>query len=1000
MKAEELSHYGPSICVKFHGDYVVAGYGVYIHVYEVKSGKLVNQSQIFHKNKVHGLAIQKGLILAYGARSVSIVPWERVLKYSDNCGLEKMCPEWIISAEFSFNRSSVFLLTSYNKVLCCDLELTVKSTKAVFGERAILYSGTITVHNDDKVMVNAGTVMDGIFVWDLFSEQTQHHFTDHEGSIFYVTASDDGKFLASCSDDRSIKLWDLSSGKLVSTGWGHAARIWNLQFFGENCDKLISVSEDCTCRVWDVCQQGEDLQQMDIFEVHLSKNVWGVDVDSERMIAVTSGNDGRIKLTDLLLKSRSGDESELFSMDDIRSHGIDLQSNEIVKGFYWLEFGLVVMTSEGRVLQYNQETLKWSSLLIDRKFARYSTTSGVQEFEIVIFAGGDCDLLILKFSKDGELLKRKSSHVEALSKSTMCLVDHEGENFIVALQSPNEREPLYCVKFNGESLEEEAHFCFAKPANFNSSSILYHRNFLILGSRYSTLVVFDLQHSNSPPMILNRILPGDAITSIRFVEATIDGHSLFSVTDRDGYYCFVSLELGGMGSDIVLVNKTSKGFLEGAYYDERGDYITYGFRSNTFGIYNETKQFDITSVLCGGSHRQWKFLPNFGSEEFVLIYVKASCINLRRFHKSVTSIALRNGLHGREIRDLTICPNKYGDNDHIFCSGAEDTTIKLNRLEGVTGMTKTVWTLRKHTSGLQRCKFVSDEYMISSAAREELYLWKVSTMYDSNPYIKILATLPPSTEIPDLRIMDFDVKFIEGTNDFLLVTVYSDSAIKVWFYGQKSEKFTLLGEGKYETCCLLNISLVVLADRLVIVVSPTDGHLVIWDLTDSTPVYVKDQKVYWKPTDFSTPLQLPFYLMRLHVHSAGIKTLQVRVLSANAFLVYTGGDDNAVAISEFVTQRGKSGIVGRVLDCQTAGAASTITSVNLLNNGANLITASVDQKLRYYNVSGNSLALKDVLYTTNADTGCVDVTPSATNGSIVLVAGVGFSAWHLDHEDS
>lgn len=780
-------------------------------------------------NKVHGIAIKNEKVLVYGSRSVSFLPLTFLVENADNTNLEKLCDEWVVSGEHSADGSTLYLLTSYNKVLCCDHSFNVLKRKAVFGERSILYSGTITVYSQDKVHINAGTVMDGVIVWDLESEQNLHHFTDHEGAIFFVTASKNGKYAASCSDDRSIKLWDLKSGQLLSTAWGHTARIWNLLFF-DNDSKVISVSEDCTCRVWDISEDNT-LSQASVHEGHLLKSVWGLDVDNERMIAATSGNDGRIKLTDLKAKSRVGDETMSSSLEDIEAAGVAMKPKEIIKGFHWFKFGLIAMTSEGQVLKFEQSSKKWSSILNDSTFSNYSITAGLQELNLIVFCSSQCDLLVIKFNDDGtEILQKEYVHIKELSKTTNCLVDVSGTQVFIALESPNPKDPVFCLQINGESLSVEKADALEKPTNFVISCILFHNGYLLMGSRFSTIAVFDLSDSNKAPVVLRRLLPGDTITSIKFVEEATEG-SLFSVTDRDGHYCFLSLQLGTEKHEIVLQNNISKGFLEGAYFDEFGDFITFGFKSNIFFVFNETKQYEIMSELCGGAHRHWRLIHNSTSADLILIYVKASCIHVRKLHKGTTPHVLRNGIHGREIRDLSIRKTPYLSNKYLFCSASEDTTVKLNALNKDTGDCNTIWTFRKHTSGLQRCKFLNNNLMITSAAREELFLWKLTDRYASNPYMKILCVLPSSSDHPDLRIMDFDFKFVDGCDDFLLTTVYSDSSIKVWYYSHHKNEFRLVASDRYQTCCILNVAFIALKHHLMLLVSPTDGHLVCWDVT-------------------------------------------------------------------------------------------------------------------------------------------------------------------------
>lgn len=1002
-KMDEYTHIGPALCVKFHKDSLLTCYGPYLQEYDYKHNELMNKCKLFNRNKIHGICISsEGKICAYGGSSISILKLEDINQRREYLSNELVLDENITAIEFSKDGSKLYILTNYNKVLITDLTGKVVEEKKLVGERSILYSGSIKVISESEVQINAGTVMGGAIVWDLYKEELIHNLTGHEGSIFYIQSSEHNKLIASCSDDRSIRLWDRETGKELSIGWSHTARIWNLKFFN-NDENLVSVSEDCTCRVWNIIPNdisGYELQISNIFEGHLLKNVWGVDVNDEKRIIATSGNDGRINVIDLNTDTNSGDEVIGYEIADIeKAAGISFEKDEIIKGFYWFKFGLVCITSQGRVLAFQTETKQWRQCLLDSRFASYSITNGIYESNIVFFTNNKCDILAMKFSIDGSEVKVTKQYKEdSLSKLSNSLAISAGYH-ILLLESPNPTDKLCFWSFD-DNLEIKKREAFEKPANIVSSCFEIYDSYYLVGSRFSSIAVFDTKKENNNSTVLKNLTSGDTITSIQLSDLGPMFEPIFAITNRDGYYKFIKCDFKNLGNDgfyeVLHSNKITKGFLEGSYLDSRLNFITYGFKSSLFYIYDETECLEIASEVCGGAHRQWHFCKE-NVEDLVLTYIKASKLFIRHFKKSIYPHVLEPGLHGREIRDVTIMPDNKDFKGYFFCTGSEDTTIKLSYYDPNSRKIKTYWTERRHVSGLQKCRAISNSMVISSSAREELFLWKVN--YNRiRPYMMCKQVLPTSNDNPDLRIMDFSVSFVNSNEqDFLLSTVYSDSMIKLWYYSSEANTFTLLVSGLYKTCCLLGTELLTVKDNLLLLASATDGHLFGYNVTDQVlkaGFSIENNKIYMKSslnTDSSVSLSNE-RIFDVIAHQSGIKTMTLLQESDKKFRIFTGGDDNALALTSVQCNPDMS-FVAAVKSTIAKAAASTITGTALcsIDNHERLVSCSVDQIVRVWSFECDELKLESEKYTTIADTGCIDTIEDKEGKANIVIGGVGLS---------
>jgi eukaryotic-like serine/threonine-protein kinase len=87
-------------------------------------------------------------------------------------------------------------------------------------------------------------------LYDPSSGQLIRSFAGHSGDVTALAFSPDSVLLASGSSDKTIKLWSVSDGRLARTLSGHGDTVSSLAFYPDG-GEIVSGSIDRTIRVWD-----------------------------------------------------------------------------------------------------------------------------------------------------------------------------------------------------------------------------------------------------------------------------------------------------------------------------------------------------------------------------------------------------------------------------------------------------------------------------------------------------------------------------------------------------------------------------------------------------------------------------------------------------------------------------------------------------------------------------------------------------------------------------
>ncbi len=77
----------------------------------------------------------------------------------------------------------------------------------------------------------------------------------HKGGVA-ARFSPDGKRIASCSEDKTIKIWDATTGAELMTLSGHGDSIWSMSYSPDG-KRIVSGGGDKTIKIWDTATGAE-----------------------------------------------------------------------------------------------------------------------------------------------------------------------------------------------------------------------------------------------------------------------------------------------------------------------------------------------------------------------------------------------------------------------------------------------------------------------------------------------------------------------------------------------------------------------------------------------------------------------------------------------------------------------------------------------------------------------------------------------------------------------
>jgi WD40 repeat protein len=208
-------------------------------------------------------ASNDGKWVATGSDDGTVALWavsDRGLSYrrSISCAADSGVSPLVRGLSFSPDASLLAIATTDGKVRLWSLEQERVMQEFV----ASRYPVRCVEFAPDGVGLATGADDGTICFWDLKSnpltakrDDEQFHF-EHDSAVWGMRFHPEGDRLASCSEDHSIRVWNLRDRRKHQTLIGHTSWVLGIRFNSDG-SLLASGSEDGTARLWD--QQGNQV---------------------------------------------------------------------------------------------------------------------------------------------------------------------------------------------------------------------------------------------------------------------------------------------------------------------------------------------------------------------------------------------------------------------------------------------------------------------------------------------------------------------------------------------------------------------------------------------------------------------------------------------------------------------------------------------------------------------------------------------------------------------
>ena len=366
-----------------------------IILWDLKKNKEI-QTIAGHNDLIHEIVFSKDGENLYSCSSDNTI---RIWTNKNRLNNTKYgCGEYIKYA--SYDKSGKYVISaSDNYIHFWDVSSKKELWKNPFTDKAgfLEESNFVTFSNNGKYI--AAARKNTVSIWNSASRNLVSTMIGHSKKVNSIAFSQDGKLLATASDDNTIRLWETTTGRLIRVIEGHDYLVKSVEFSRDG-KTLLSASGDETVRLWNYSTGGEIMRYYGSLS-HLKMATFSPD---EKYIAAC-GNDKFIHLWE----KTTGKEISVFKghQKNVTSVNFSPSGKYIVSSSWDGCIKVWDIANKMEIMNYYEGTshIDCASFSVNGEKIMFVSSGKIQEIDFLSF--GQLTMKIMNHFKDYRLSKEE-----------------------------------------------------------------------------------------------------------------------------------------------------------------------------------------------------------------------------------------------------------------------------------------------------------------------------------------------------------------------------------------------------------------------------------------------------------------------------------------------------------------------------------------------------------------------------------------------------------------